>query len=106
MSGFEHLEQKDEKILFKKIGKILRKQAKNVKVFRVDDDFIFVFEKLDESVAREFLRTLKNGFENTNSWLKNKALSLKIASALIESKEKFDENLNAIKEALAPIKRV
>ena len=57
-------------------------------------------------MAREFLRTLKNGFENTNSWLKNKALSLKIASALIESKEKFDENLNAIKEALAPIKRV
>lgn len=106
VSGFEHLEPKDEKILFKKIGKILRKQAKNVKVFRVDDDFIFVFEKLDESVAREFLRALKNGFENTNSWLKNKALSLKIASALIESKEKFDENLNAIKEALAPIKRV
>ena len=105
MSGFEALDLKNTKILFKKIGKILRKQAKNAQIFRVDDDFIFLFSEFDEDRAGEFLRALQRGFENTNLGLKNVDLRLKFTSTLIKNQERFEDNLTAIKEALAPIKR-
>ena len=105
LQGFEGLNAREERNLFKKIGKILRNKGKKVRVFRVDDDFVFIFESLDESLAKEFLSNLKQGFENTSSWLKDKNLKLVATAILFKNKEKFEENLLTIKESLAPEKR-
>ena len=103
MSGFEGLNLKDEHVLLKKIGKILRKQKSQI--FRVDGDFIFIFEGLDENAASAFLQGIKQGLENTNLSLKDKTIKLKISSTLMKNKPKFEENLMTLKEDLAPVKR-
>ena len=99
------LNPKQEKILLKKIAKILKKQDKKVRVFRVDNDFIFVFKGESENAAKEFLCTLQKGFDNTNSWLKDKEFKLITSTALIKNQAKFEENLNMLKANLVTKKR-
>ena len=101
LQGLNGLNPKQERILLRKIAKILKKQDKSVRVFRVDEDFIFVFKNEGENVAKAFLSTLKQGFDSTNSWLKDKELRLVSLTALAKNGAKFEESLDTLKAKLA-----
>lgn len=100
LQGLSGLNPKQERVLLKKIAKILKKQDKKVPVFRVDGDFIFVFKSKNENVAKEFLHTLQQGFDNTNSWLKDKELKLIASTAFVRNQAKFEDDLNTLKANL------
>ena len=101
LQGLNGLNPKQERVLLKKIAKILKRQDKSVRVFRVDEDFIFVFKNASENVAKAFLSTLKQGFDSTNSWLKDKELRLVSLTALAKNGAKFEESLDTLKAKLA-----
>ena len=101
LQGLNGLNPKQERILLKKIAKILKKQDKSVRVFRVDEDFVFVFKSESENVVKAFLSTLKQGFDSTNSWLKDKELKLITFTALTKNEAKFEESLDALRANLA-----
>lgn len=101
LQGLNGLNPKQERILLRKIAKILKKQNKSVRVFRVDEDFIFVFKNEGENVVKSFLSTLKEGFDSTNSWLKDKELKLIISTTFTKNESKIEESLDTLKTNLA-----
>ncbi len=100
LQGLGGLKPKQERILLKKIAKILKKQDKNVRVFRVDEDFVFVFKNESENAVKAFLSTIKQGFDSTNSWLKDKELRLVSFTAFVKNEAKFEESLDKLKANL------
>lgn len=100
LQGLNGLNPKQERVLLRKIAKILKRQDKSVRVFRVDEDFVFVFKRGGENVVKSFLSTLKDGFDSTNSWLKDKELKLTTSTAFAKNEAKFEESLDALKANL------
>lgn len=100
LQGLNGLNPKQERVLLRKIAKILKRQDKSVRVFRVDGDFVFVFKSGGENVVKSFLSALKEGFDSTNSWLKDKELKLTTSTAFAKNEAKFEESLDALKANL------
>lgn len=96
--GLANLERGDKIVVLKKIGKVLRRQ-KGVQIFHTQEDFILVFE--DEGLAKTILKSLKDGFENTSSWLKDKPLQLSVSTALIRGKEDYEESILSLQDAVS-----
>lgn len=99
VQGLNAAHSKKERILLKKIAKILKKQDKNVRVFSVDEDFIFVFKNESENGVKEFLDKLQKAFETTNSWLKD--FKFKAVTSFVKKEGKFEEQISTLKASLA-----
>lgn len=100
LQGLNGLNPKQERVLLRKISKILKRQDKSVRVFRVDEDFVFVFKRGGENVVKSFLSTLKQAFDSTNSWLKDKELKLTTSTAFAKNETEIEESLDALKANL------
>lgn len=98
LQGFSGLNSKQERVLLRKIAKILKKQDKQVRVFRVDEDFVFVFKNASENGVKDFLNTLQQGFENTQSWFKD--LRFQAFVAVVKKHDKFEEEISTLKSNL------
>lgn len=99
VQGLNATHSKKERILLKKIAKILKKQDKNVRVFSVDEDFIFVFKNESENGVKEFLDKLQKAFETTNSLLKD--FKFKAITSFVKKEGKFEEQISTLKASLA-----
>ncbi len=99
VQGLNAVHSKKERILLKKIAKILKKQDKNVRVFSLDEDFIFVFKNASENEVKEFLNKLQKAFETTNSLLKD--FKFKALTSFVKKEGKFEEQISTLKASLA-----